>query len=241
MTRRITVRVLPLALAAGLAAASCGGESEPVINVQGGGSYAPAFDPTRFAPVIDNPYLPLKTGAKWVYDGTEGGKREYGEVVVTSERRTIQGIPAVVVRDTVTDGPGGQPIEITDDWFAQDAAGNVWYLGEATRGYENGRVTGTHGSWEAGVDGARAGIVMPASPAPGQAYRQEYYQGEAEDLGQIVRVDGTASVPAGTYANVVVTKSGLRWSPTSSRRSSTRPVPGWCSIPSRPAGRAAWH
>jgi hypothetical protein len=96
------------------------------------------------------------------------------------------GIEARVIRDTVSEN--GVPVEITDDWYAQDKAGNIWYLGEDTAEYENGKVTTRSGSFEAGVDGAQAGIAMPANPEPGLSYRQEYYEGEAEDKGEVITV-----------------------------------------------------
>jgi hypothetical protein len=143
--------------------------------------YSPALDPERFVAEIDNPWLPLLPGARWVYEG-EG---ERIEVVVTDERKTIMGIDAVVVRDTVTED--GVVTEDTYDWFAQDLDGNVWYLGEATEEYDGDQVD-TAGSWEAGVDGALPGIVMLAEPEAGAAYRQELYEGEAEDVAEVLRV-----------------------------------------------------
>jgi hypothetical protein len=108
-------------------------------------------------------------------------------VKVTNRTRLIaNGVTARVVRDTATEK--GQVIEDTFDWYAQDRRGNVWYLGEDTKEYENGKVVSTHGSWEAGVDGARSGLVMPAHPRPGMQYRQEYLAGEAEDKARVVSV-----------------------------------------------------
>ena len=97
-------------------------------------------------------------------------------------------------------------MEDTWDWYAQDRAGNVWYLGERTREYEDGRLVSTKGSFEAGVDGAQAGVVMPARPRPGLAYRQEHYPGHAEDRASIVSVREQAEVPAGHYRRVLMTR-----------------------------------
>jgi len=130
------------------------------------------------------------------------------EIVVTGDRKTVMGISAFVVRDTVT--IGGELAEDTYDWFAQDTAGNVWYLGEEVKDYENGVVVSTHGSWEASIDGALPGIVMPADPVVGDPYRQEYYAGEAEDMMLIIATAGPLTVRAGTYADVVATRD---WSP----------------------------
>jgi hypothetical protein len=119
------------------------------------------------------------------------------------------GVEAVVVHDQVTDADG-EVIEDTYDWFAQDAEGNVWYFGEDTTAYEDG-VADTSGAWEAGVDGALPGIVRPADPAVSDTgYRQEYFPGEAEDMGQVIAVGGSATVPAGEFDDVVVTRD---WTP----------------------------
>jgi hypothetical protein len=102
-----------------------------------------------------------------------------------------------VVHDTATFN--GELIEETEDWFAQDSDGNVWYMGEQTTAYDPGMPPSTVGSWEAGVDGALPGILMLAHPKVGQQYRQEYYAGEAEDYAIITSLDESASVPAGDY------------------------------------------
>jgi hypothetical protein len=164
---------------------------------------APA--PADFTTKIDNPYWPMKPGTRWVYRETDSeGARQ--RVVVTVTRRTkliANGVRARVVRDVVTED--GKPVEVTDDWYAQDRAGNIWYLGEDTTEYENGKPVSKSGSFEAGVDGAEAGIIMPAQPEPGMTYRQEYYAGEAEDQGAIVSLEQQAEVPAGHYKPVLMT------------------------------------
>ena len=182
----------------------------PVIDPGDGGDYAPELDPARFVDVIDNPYLPLAVGSRWVYEGEadEPGQSEHIEVVVLPERMEILGISATVVRDTVT--IDGVLVEDTHDWFAQDTEGNVWYLGEYAENYEDGELVDTEGSWEAGVDGAFPGIVMLAHPAVGDAYRQEFYEGEAEDLGEVLSIGGQREVPAGPYTDVLVTRD---WNP----------------------------
>jgi hypothetical protein len=210
-------------LATGLLAA-CGGDDDngtatapsdgattattAAIDPGDGGNYQPDVDPADFVAEIDNPYLPWIVGSRWVYEGESDGESERVEVVVTDERKTVMGIEATVVRDSVY--AGGELKEDTFDWYAQDRDGNVWYLGEETKEYEDGEVASTEGSWEAGVDGAQPGIVMPADPTVGFAYRQEYYAGEAEDMGEIIEVGATVDVPAGHYEDVVITKD---WNP----------------------------
>jgi hypothetical protein len=182
--------------------------AEPVIDPGDGGDYQPDLDPADFVDVIDNPYLSFKPGMRWVYEGESEGEAEVIEVVVTGEHRDIQGISTTVVRDTVH--VAGELVEDTYDWFAQDTDGNVWYLGEDSTSYAPGGTTSKDGSWEYGTDGALPGIVMLADPAPGDAYRQEYYPGEAEDLGRVLRVDETKAVATGEYTDVVVTED---WNP----------------------------
>jgi len=111
---------------------------------------------------------------------------------------------ARVVRDVVSQG--GELVEVTDDWYAQDRAGNIWYLGEATKDYVNGKVVSTSGSFEAGVDGAEAGIVMPVNPRVGMAYRQEYYAGKAEDRAEVFSLREQVEVPSGHFSKVVMTR-----------------------------------
>lgn len=207
-TRRKWLVWLMAGVLAATALAACGGDAEPVIDPGDGGVYEPVVDPADFVETIDNPYLPLTPGSRWVYEGEEDGQRERIEVEVLDERRTVMGISAVVVRDVVYED--GEMVEDTYDWFAQDVEGNVWYLGEESNEYEDGEFVGTEGSWEAGVDGALPGIVMLADPRVGEAYRQEYYEGEAEDLGEVYQMGVSENVAAGEFDDIVVVRE---WNP----------------------------
>jgi hypothetical protein len=163
-------------------------------------------DPSKFTPKIDNPWWPMRPGSRWVYRETDSeGTRQ--RVVVTVTRRTkliANGVRARVVHDVVREG--GELVEVTDDWYAQDRAGNIWYLGEDTTEYENGRPVSKEGSFEAGVDGAKAGIVMPARPRVGMRYRQEYYRGHAEDRARIMSRRERAEVPFGFFRRTLMTR-----------------------------------
>jgi hypothetical protein len=119
------------------------------------------------------------------------------------------GVKAVVVRDTVT--LNGALKEDTFDWYAQDNEGNVWYLGEDTKEYEDGKVESTEGSWEWGVDGAKPGIVMKAQPVADQEpYYQEYLEDEAEDQAKVVALGETVVIPLGTHNDTVTTNEWTR-------------------------------
>jgi hypothetical protein len=165
--------------------------------------YAPVIDPAKFVDQITNPYFPLKPGTTLVYDSTKDDVLRRAEHSVTHETKVIMGVKCLVIRDVLTSNSA--LVEKTVDWYAQDQDGNVWYFGEDTAEYVNGVVTSTHGTWLAGVDGALPGIVMPAAPKVGDAYRQEYRPGVAEDFAKIEKLDGTFTAPAGTYDKVVVT------------------------------------
>ena len=180
-----------LATAAALALSGAGGlpqGSEPV-----------RLDPAEFTTRIDNHWWPMRVGTRWIYRETDpDGTRQRGVVTVTPRKKRIaNGVTARVVHDVVTEK--GKLVEVTDDWYAQDRAGNIWYLGEATKEYEDGKFRSTKGSFEAGVDGAQAGVIMPAKPRPGMRYRQEYYKGQAEDRGAIVSLREQAEVPFGHF------------------------------------------
>jgi len=202
-----------IVVAASLAA--CGdtdGDATPAAGSPAGadrglpqGSEPVTLDPADFTTTIDNPYWPMKVGSRWEYRETDTrGTREKVVVEVTAETKKIaNGITARVIRDTVTEK--GVPVEVTDDWFAQDDAGNIWYLGEYVTNYEDGKVADHAGSFEAGVDGAQAGIAMPANPVPGLAYRQEYLKGEAEDKGAVVTLgEEQVEVPYGYFKDDVL-------------------------------------
>jgi hypothetical protein len=167
-------------------------------------AYAPHIDPAEFTTTIDNEYFPLKPGTTFVH---EGGK-EHSEMSVTSETKKVMGVECVVVDHK--EWEGDKLIEKTYDWFAQDKEGNVWYFGEDTKEYEDGKVVSTKGSWEAGVDGAKPGIIMQAHPKVGQTYRQEYYKGEAEDMAKVQSLNDSVTVPYGSFDHVLVTKE---WTP----------------------------
>src|SRR6476619_4509414 len=163
-----------------------------------------AFDKANFHnPLnIDNKYLPLKAGTTMIYNGTSDGDPTRDIFVVTNDTKEVAGITTRVVHD---DGyVKRKHEETTNDWFAQDDNGNVWYMGEFTTDLSN---KGSHeGSWEAGVKGAKAGIVMAAKPNVGDTYNQEFSKGVAEDKGTVLGLNETVSVPFGTFSNVLKTK-----------------------------------
>ena len=169
--------------------------------------YQPNIDPANFVSAIDNPYLPFAVGSKWVYEGIKDGQTQRDVVKVTSRTKVIAGVTCVAVSDVATHGK--RLLEKTEDWYAQDAEGNVWYFGEDTAAYnKKGKVATREGSWRSGVDGAEPGIVMPANPEVTYSSRQEWYPGQAQDMFWIVSLTRKAKVPYGSFKNVLQT---LEW------------------------------
>jgi hypothetical protein len=207
-------RVAAAAVAMTLTVGGCGSNDDESKKRNGGakpgsgggqsslpqGSEPISLDPADFTAQVDNPYWPMAPGSKWEYRSAD----ERIVVTVTEKKKTVDGIEARVLRDVVTGN--GKLVEVTDDWYAQDSAGNVWYLGEDTKEYENGKVSSTKGSWENGVDGAEAGIIMPATPRVGLSYRQENYKGEAEDRAKVLSLGAKVKVPFGRFNNALETE-----------------------------------
>jgi hypothetical protein len=189
-----------------LIVALAGGCSAPTPSVRNpatldeGQTYAPVIDPANFSQPLANDYFPLDPILVTVFEG--GG--EHVEVTVTADTKVIMGVTTRVITDQVT--VDGQLQEDTIDWYAADNFGNVWYFGEKTAEYENGEISSTAGSWEAGVDGAQPGIITLAQPRVGDSYRQEFYAGQAEDVAKVYAMEESITVPKDTYDLVLVTE-----------------------------------
>lgn len=166
--------------------------------------YSPEINPLDFMDKIDNPYFSLTPGTTFNYQGKTDEGNEVIKVMVTDKTKTVMGVTTLVVWDRVW--LDDQLIEETYDWYAQDKEGNVWYFGEDSKEYKNGKVVSTEGSWEGGVDGAMPGIIMKNKLTVGDSCRQEYYQGEAEDWAEIVSLNEKVAVPYGSFENCIKTK-----------------------------------
>jgi hypothetical protein len=170
---------------------------------------ARAINPSRYVARVTNPWFPLKPGTVYTYRGVKDGRASRDVVTVTSQTKMIQGVRTTVVRDRLF--LAGRLEERTTDWYAQDKRGNVWYFGEATAELDRkGRVTSTEGSWQAGADGAHAGIYMPGQPRIGQSGLQELYRGHAEDHFRVLRLSAPVRVPFITTSHALLTEE---WTP----------------------------
>jgi hypothetical protein len=168
-----------------------------------------AAKPRLFVQRVDNRWFPLKPGTVLVYRGVKDGEPARDIVRVTGKTKLVDGVRCTVVDDRLY--LGGRLAERTADWFAQDRRGNVWYFGESTAELdESGDVKSTEGSWQAGANGARAGIVRPVHPRTGQSFRQEYYKDHAEDHFRVLSLSATVHVPYLASKHALLTKE---WTP----------------------------
>ena len=180
-----------------------------VCHAVGEAPYNPAINPALFVnpaeigkSIAPNPYFPLVRGRRLTYKSGA----EIINVEVTEETRVIQGVTCAVITDLVEED--GETIEDTIDWYAQDIYGNVWYFGELAENYVDGQLNNLAGSWTAGVDGAKAGIIIRAMPRIGEVYREEFSLGNAEDMAETLKLDGSATVPAAACnGDCLVTKN----------------------------------
>jgi len=197
-------------VAAAIAAMACS-------NSTGPDDTPPA--PTSLQSAVTNPLYPLTVGKTYVFRSQTSAGLELDTVKVISDTVTVHGFKATEVHDIVY--VAGALSEDTYDWFAQDSAGNVWYVGEDTKQYANGQVIGTEGTWKWGVNGATPGIIMwgDAAAAVGKVYRQEFLRGVAEDFGKVVALNQSVTVPYGTFTGCVKTEewNGLESGPHDSR------------------------
>jgi hypothetical protein len=173
------------------------GDSSPDLN------YNPVIIPVNFTDSVTNTFFPLTEGKIYTYVGESEEGTETVIITVSPVKRVVAGVSCTVVRDVVT--LEGVMLEDTYDWYAQDTEGNVWYFGEDVSNYENGEFQDKDGSFEAGILGAKPGIIMLASPVLELPYRQEYSFGVAEDWGKVVAKGLTVTTTYGTFNDCIKT------------------------------------
>jgi hypothetical protein len=195
--RSVLAMGLCLALVGGAAAGAAGRAGSPKpgpIKSGAGPGWPKTLSPSDFVARIDNRWFPLKPGSRYRYKGHEGDEKTVDVVRVTQRTRRVLGVDTTVVHDVVS--VDGKREEKTNDYYAQDRHGNVWYFGEATRTLDrHGHTVSKEGSFQAGRDGARVGVLIPGHPKVGQTGRQEYLKGEAEDEFKVLDLDARVSVP----------------------------------------------
>ena len=208
MTRRVgrVAGVVALVAAAVWVVPSSAGAGSacPLPRFGPGRSYHPRIDPADFSPHVTNRRFPLTPGKILVYTGIKDGKKALDLFAPSSRTRVIDGVRTRVVEDR---GYLGNVLEErTSDYYAQDRCGNVWYFGEDTATLDrHGHVVDTEGTWHAGVDGAQPGVFMQAHPQLGRRFRQEWYQGQAEDVFKVIDHSAPVTVPYGSFRHALRT------------------------------------
>ncbi len=181
------------------------------------GPYAPKIDPANFVGTIDNRYLPYKPGTRLHFEGVRGTTRQTDDEVVLRRTKRILGVRCTVVQDVVSEH--GRAVERTDDFYAQDRQGNVWYMGEDSFERSHGRFVKASDSWRSGVNGGKPGIIMPGHPRRGDAYRQEYYPpGQALDEARVIGLGARLTVPYGRFGRLLVTSERSPLEPQTERK-----------------------
>jgi hypothetical protein len=221
MNRKHSIRRRAI-LALGMASALIGGGSATAtamtpadshgaspIKSGAGPGWPATLSPSDFVRHVTNPWFPLKPGNGWHYKGAKGHTKMVDDMKVTHRTKTILGVKTTVVHDVVR--VHGRREEVTNDFYAQDHHGNVWYLGEATKELNrHGQTTSTEGSFKAGVNGARPGVLISGHPKVGQSARQEFLKGQAEDHFKVLDLNAPVSVPFVTSRHALRTKE---WTP----------------------------
>jgi len=193
------IGLVPASAGAG-AAASC-----QLPRFGPGRSYHPRIDPADFSPDVTNPWFPLTPGRTLVYTGTKDGQKALDLFAATNRTRMVDGVRTRVVEDRLY--LNNVLEERTSDYYAQDHCGNVWYFGEDTAELDrHGNVVSTEGSFHAGVDGAQPGVFMQAHPQIGRKFRQEWYQGHAEDVFKVTDRSAPVTVPYGSFRHALRTE-----------------------------------
>jgi hypothetical protein len=184
----------------------------PLPAFTSGAHYHPHIDPARFGPRVTNPWFPLHVGTTYLFTGVKDGAPTVDVVTVTRRTRVVDRVRTRIVADRLF--ANGRLLERTSDYYAQDVCGNVWYFGEDTAELDpHGRPVDTSGSFHAGIDGAEPGVFMPARPRVGQRFRQEWYQGEAEDTFVVRDLSAPVTVPAGHFRHALRTEESTALEP----------------------------
>lgn len=193
--------------------AAAGAQAPNPIESGAGPGWPATLSPSDFVARVDNPWFPLQPGSEYRYAGLKGRQKTVDIVKVTHNTKRILGVETTVVHDVVE--TNDRPEEVTNDFYAQDRRGNVWYFGEATKTLDRqGNTIDTEGSFQAGVSGDRAGVLIPGHPQVGQVARQEFSKGQAEDHFKVVDLNARVSVPFVSSSHALRTRE---WTPLEPR------------------------
>jgi hypothetical protein len=162
----------------------------------------------NFSITGSNPYFILHPGYQLAFAGIEDDEPLNVTLTVSNKTKVVgDGIVTRVVEEKVVNSKTGDLKELTKDYFAIcDKTNSVFYFGEDVNNYEDGELVDHEGSWLHGSDNARAGLIMPGTVLLGSRYYQEIAPEVALDKAEVVSMNQTVSVPAGTFNYVVQMK-----------------------------------
>ncbi len=163
--------------------------------------YNPQINPADFSSNINNPYFNYPTGKKFVYSVELADRQEKIEIEVLKETKIIMGVETRVFLEKVR--VAGELVEETRNFIAQDKEGNVWYFGEESKQYELLELVGTEGSWIAGVNAAKPGMLIKGTLTVGDEFREEFTPGKDEGKRKVVKTGIPVTTEFGAYQDCV--------------------------------------
>lgn len=150
-------------------------------------------------------YFVLQPGHQLVLAGQENGTARETTITVLNQTRRIGRIETRIVEEQHLED--SELVEYSRNYFAVCKQTNsLIYFGEDVDMIEGGVIVGHDGAWLHGVNGARAGLMMPALPLLGARYYQEIAPGVALDRAEIITLDEVAVTPAGSFTSVLRTR-----------------------------------
>jgi hypothetical protein len=183
------------------AAGACGGDDDESAATE---PQRRSIDPADYAAKVDHPLVPLDSVRSTRFKGREGDTKTAVVTRVLERTRLVAGVRVTIV--DVREFEDGELVEHTEDYYAQDREGTVWYFGETVDDIEDGKVVGHEGQWYAGRNGAKPGEFMPAEPKVGQRFEQERAPGVAEDRSQVEAVGVHVELAGGRFDDCIKTK-----------------------------------
>ncbi|UCG11422.1 MAG: hypothetical protein JSU72_12840 [Deltaproteobacteria bacterium] len=189
-------------------ATGCSGAGSSIPDKQSSWQEEFGISERTLVPTGRNQYFILEPGFQLVFEG----KNKKLVVTVLDETKKVNGTIIRVVEEK--EWKNGKLIEISRNFFAIDERTNdIIYFGENVDMYEDGKVANHKGSWLAGKNGARAGLMMPGTPRVGMKYYQEIAPGVAMDRAEIVSLGHTVKTPAGSFSNCLKIREGTALNP----------------------------
>ncbi len=192
----------PLALLAlalpPLFVAACSGTSQSADSGvdEDGWRYVFEVDPSDWSATGRNDWFVLEPGYRLVLENER--QTEKLVILVLDETKLIDNVETRVVEERET--AFGELKEVSRNFFAISKRTNdVYYFGEEVDLYKKGALTGHEGTWLAGLDRARFGLLVPARPEPEARWYEEVAPDIALDRCEVKQLGQRVETPAGKF------------------------------------------